>query len=303
MTSLGRVKPYVFAGTDPDPNAVVLSAPGFPPPQDAPQPSDMYVNISDPDNSIFWIYGFLHNAPAPSWTLAGSGATSIGPQGPQGEPGPKGDKGDTGSTGAPGATGPQGTPGLNGATGSQGPQGEPGAQGPQGADGPPGEKWSSGAGLPSSGVGAVGDWYLDVETGGIYEKTDPTTWVWRDNITGPQGPAGTGVTINGTVPDSSSLPTNLGPDDAGSGYIAEDDGHLWVWDGTQWTDAGQIQGPPGADGATGTPGAPGATGPQGARGSLWFTGTTVPSPEPSGARAGDLYLNVVTGDVYTLAGV
>jgi len=299
MTSLGRVKPYVFAGTDPDPNTVVLSAPGFPPPQDQPQPSDMYINISNPNNSILWIFGFLHNAPTPSWTLAGSGATSIGDEGPPGPAGPQGDKGDTGATGAPGAQGPAGPTGEEGPTG---PKGEPGADGPQGTSGTPGEKWFSGTGPPSSGTGDVHDWYLDDNGGDVYEKTGPTTWVRRDNLTGPPGPPGTGVKIEGTVPDAGSLPP-LGPGDAGIGYIAEDTGHLWVWDGSQWTDAGLIQGPPGADGAPGMPGVPGAPGPQGERGSMWFTGNAEPTPEPPEARAGDMFLDVVTGNVYELDGV
>jgi hypothetical protein len=141
------------------------------------------------------------------------------------------------------------------------------------------------------------------------------------------------------VPDSGSLPPDLGPDDAGKGWITADDGHLWVWDGDSWTDAGLIQGPPGvqgpvgptgpkgdtgaagatgpagADGATGptgaegpagvdgTDGADGATGAQGPRGTGWFSGAGAPAPEPPGAIAGDMYLDTVTGDVYTLAGV
>jgi len=58
---------------------------------------------------------------------------------------------------------------------------------------------------------------------------------------------------------------------AGDGYIVEFDGHLYVWNGSQWVDAGQIVGPIGSTGATGSVGATGsgstgATGPAGATG-------------------------------------
>src|SRR5690606_23266778 len=48
----------------------------------------------------------------------------------------------------------------------------------------------------------------------------------------------------------------------GDGYITEDTGHLWVWSGSAWVDAGEIrgpEGPPGDDGLPGTPGAPGVS--------------------------------------------
>jgi len=134
------------------------------------------------------------------------------------------------------------------------------------------------------------------------------------------------------VPDSGSLPGDLGPDDAGDGYITSDTGHLWVWDGDSWTDAGNITGPAGptgpqgpkgdtgatgpagADGATGAqgpkgdtgtqgvPGTPGSTGPTGPRGTGWYSGTANPVEPIAGSIAGDHYLNTTTGDVFVLAG-
>lgn len=71
---------------------------------------------------------------------------------------------------------------------------------------------------------------------------------------GPPGADGTSVQIAGRVPNAAALPTNLGPSDAGKGWITEDDGHLHVWSGTAFTDVGRIQGPPGEDGTPGTPG-------------------------------------------------
>ena len=130
-----------------------------------------------------------------------------------------------------------------GATGSTGPQGDPGATGPQGA----------------SGIsGASG-------------------YVGSDGATGPQGPqgatgvagaSGASITIIGSVLDPSYLDPSYGGN-IGDGFITEDSGHLWVWNGTDWTDVGAITGPTGATGkagATGFRGASGATGTQGASG-------------------------------------
>lgn len=142
-------------------------------------------------------------------------------------------------TAAIGATGPQGASGPAGATGPQGVQGQVGATGPQGVQGPAGATGPQGA-------------------------------------SGPAGADGRSVTITGSVPSQSSLPTGLGADDAGEGYITEDDGHLHVWSGSSWTDVGEIRGPQGPAGATGPqgdPGVQGATGPQGASGPAGATGS------------------------------
>jgi hypothetical protein len=54
----------------------------------------------------------------------------------------------------------------------------------------PMEEWSSGTGVPAGSLGNVGDWYLQTDTGDVYEKTDVTTWTLRANIAGPTGPEG-----------------------------------------------------------------------------------------------------------------
>jgi hypothetical protein len=56
-------------------------------------------------------------------------------------------------------------------------------------------------------------------------------------------------------------------------------------------DGGSIQGPPGAAGA------PGAPGPRGTR---WFTGSGAPPTSIPDSLAGDLYLDLISGDVYEL---
>lgn len=164
---------------------------------------------------------------------------------------------------------------------------------------------------------------------------------FEDVGTGEQGPKGdkgdpgTGVVIKGSVPDSGSLPpTGNTP---GDGYITEDDGHLWVWDGTAWVDAGLIQGPPGPigpmgpqgpegpastvpgpagptgatgpqgpigntgpTGSTGSQGPAGSTGPAGTPGERWYAFNAPPGNggEPLDSVVGDWYLNTLNGDVY-----
>ena len=78
--------------------------------------------------------------------------------------------------------------------------------------------------------------------------------------TGPQGDAGAGLNILGTLATEGDLPLT---GNAGEAYLIA--GDLWVWSGSAWVNAGQIQGPqgpagaPGADGADGVDGTPGAS--------------------------------------------
>ena len=72
---------------------------------------------------------------------------------------------------------------------------------------------------------------------------------------GERGTDGTGVTIMGVKDSPGQLPTLAQPGDA---YMI--DGHLWVWSGEGWVNAGNIQGP---QGTTGEQGAQGIQGPQG----------------------------------------
>lgn len=147
-----------------------------------------------------------------------------------------------GSQGATGPQGPAGTPGTPGATGAAGAAGQTGATGAQGTAGTAGTPGAAGA-------------------------------------TGPQGatgPAGTGVSILGSVANQGSLPPS--GNNLGDAYLIS--GHLWVWTGSEWEDAGNIQGPAGntgATGAAGTAGQPGATGAQGTAGTAGNTGATGPA--------------------------
>lgn len=196
-----------------------------------------------------------------------------GATGATGPAGPQGPKGDNGVNGANGVNGTNGASGVDGATGPQGPKGDTGPQGPAGPTGPQGIQGPQ---------GLKGDTGLQGPQGLKGDKGD----------TGSQGPAGTdgadgkSVTIVDNVANEAALPTGLGPDDAGKGWITDTDGHLWVWGGTSFTDVGPVRGPTGPQGATGPAGVAGdqgpvgpqgPAGPQGATGPAGATGSTGPS--------------------------
>lgn len=148
--------------------------------------------------------------------------------------------------------------------------------------GPQGLQGFAGVGIQSAALNQLGELVLTY--------TDTTT-VNLGRIVGIDGKDGTSVTITGSVANAAALPTGLGTADKGKGYITQDDGHLHVWDGTQFIDVGNITGPPGPAGAEG---------PQGIRGTAWYTGSGAPGDIP-GSRAGDLYLDVDNGNVYVLS--
>lgn len=136
--------------------------------------------------------------------------------------------------------------------------------------------------------------------------------------TGPQGiqgPPGQGLQFKGTVPTYANLPTtgNI----QGDMWIANDTGTGWIWNGTTWVDAGQIQGPPGAQGEQGVQGeqgiqgipgvqgVPGDPGPQGNPGSsINFRGTVANQaalPATGNAQA-DLFVTSDTGHGWVWTG-
>jgi hypothetical protein len=82
---------------------------------------------------------------------------------------------------------------------------------------------------------------------------------------GPEGPAGqdgTGVNIIGSVPSAAHLdPFYSG--EVGDMFIAENTGAGHVWNGSEWIEVGQIQGPEGPQGEPGEQGEQGPTGPPG----------------------------------------
>lgn len=196
--------------------------------------------------------------------------------------------------GPEGPQGPQGVQGIQGATGATGSIGATGPQGATGATGAKGDTGSTGA------TGAQGP----------------------QGIQGVQGPAGTdgrSFNLRGSVATASLLPSS--GNQINDAFIAQDDGDLYIWNGTAWTSVGQIvgpagpQGPQGPQGETGATGAQGPAGPQGVQGPQGDTGPQGPAGpqnlvigtvEPvlsSGNTAlwldttgGNVTLNLVTGD-------
>ena len=72
-------------------------------------------------------------------------------------------------------------------------------------------------------------------------------------FSGSQGATGTSVRIVGSLADQSLLPDPYGGE-IGDGYLVEDTGHLWLWNGTTWNDIGQLTGEVGPSGFTGSQG-------------------------------------------------
>lgn len=127
-------------------------------------------------------------------------------------------------------------------------------------------------------------------------------WTVQGNLRGPEGPEGpqgpegpagqdgAGIEISGSVPSYASLPTNLGPEDAGNGYLTQDEGLLYIWDGTAFPPEGDgvefrgpqgpqgIQGPKGDQGDQGIQGPKGDTGNTGASATITVGSTTTSAP-------------------------
>lgn len=202
-------------------------------------------------------------APATLMQVSRVVAPVPGPPGVTGPAGPTGSQGPVGPLGPPGATGPAGP---TGSTGAQGPQGSTGATGTgvQGPAGPPGTTGQTGAQGPQGATGSVGTQGPRGDPG-VQGPAGPTG---LQGPTGATGAPGTGVNIKGSVPNQASLPAGLDATSTGVAYITVDTGHLWVWDGTKWVDAGVIVGPPGATGPAGPTGPQGSTGPTGSTGAI-----------------------------------
>jgi hypothetical protein len=102
--------------------------------------------------------------------------------------------------------------------------------------------------------------------------TGSTGFTGPTGPTGPPGVDGSGISILGTLANSSLLPDpGVNINDA---YLIS--GDLYIWDGTDWNNVGQIQGPTGPTGPTGVRGddstVPGPTGPSGPTGATGTAG-------------------------------
>jgi hypothetical protein len=228
--------------------------------------------------------------------LGSTGATgasgfpgATGATGPIGATGATGFIGSTGSTGFIGGTGATGAAGGTGATGFIGSTGATGFIGSTGSTGFIGGTGSTGfiGGTGSTGfIGGTGSTGFIGGTGstGFIGGTGSTGFIGG---TGATGPAGTSVTIVGSlaltpgteITQLNNVSNPWYPPQSGYGVIDSNTGNLWVYNGTTWNNVGQIRGPQGATGvggtgATGFVGTTGATGPIGATGATGLIGGT-----------------------------
>lgn len=185
----------------------------------------------------------------------------VGPMGPRGEQGIQGPRGEQGPQGAVGPQGSQGLAGLDGAPGATGPMGPQGPKGDKGENGLPGEPGAAG---PKGDTGPQGPQGLQ----GIQGETGKQGPAGPEGPQGPVGPRGadgkdgTGITVKASKAECVT---------EGDGYIADNTaerpgivGHLYIYVAEDnFTDVGQIQGPPGPQGEQGIQGPRGEQGPQG----------------------------------------
>jgi len=181
-----------------------------------------------------------------------NGATGgTGPQGPQGTIGPQGP---TGAHWYNGAGAPSSGLGanndyyLNDTNGDvyqklSGSWGSPVANivGPAGS-GVVGSIWYNGSGVPSSGTGINGDYYLNDTNGDVYHKVSGS---WGSPIANIVGPTGTGtpgsVWYNGSGVPSSGTGIN------GDYYLNDDNGDIYHKVSGSWgSPTGNIEGPTGS---------------------------------------------------------
>lgn len=204
----------------------------------------------------------------------------VGPQGPKGEKGEKGDKG------AAGPTGPQGPKGEKG---ERGDPGEKGVDGTVAFESLTPEQKESLRGVSITAVSIDTDGNLtitfsdgDSENVGnvIGPQGVPGPKGDKGDVgpVGPQGPQGekgeqgkdgTSLNILGTKESEADLPLSAEKNDA---YLIN--GEMWVFDGTNWNNAGKIQGPQGPQGPVGPQGSKGDPGPQGVKGDPGEKGDT-----------------------------
>lgn len=196
----------------------------------------------------------------------------VGPQGPKGEKGDKGEKG---------AEGPAGPQGPRGEKGDKGDPGEKGADGTVAFESLTPEQKESLRGISITAVSIDTDGNLTItfsdgdseNVGNIIGPQGPQGPQGEKGDVGPQGPQGpqgekgeqgndgTSLNILGTKESEADLPLSAEKNDA---YLIN--GEMWVFDGTNWNNAGKIQGPQGPQGPIGPQGPKGDPGPQGVKG-------------------------------------
>ena len=160
-------------------------------------------------------------------------AGEIGPVGPQGEKGEQGEQGIQGVQGIQGISGKDGKDGKDGKNGENGRDGIDGVDGLNGFSpevevstdtsteytlkitdsdnvietpnlkglaGDPGSVWLSGAGIPQTTSGNIGDWYFDTNTYETFEKTAVNIWTKRGLLGNSKAVSYSSVTLVQNVP-------------------------------------------------------------------------------------------------------
>lgn len=136
-----------------------------------------------------------------------------GPQGaagPQGPIGPTGAAGPAGAQGVAGVAGPAGAQGAAGPAGAQGPQGATGPQGAQGPAGVNGQTILNGTTNPGSGIGTVGDFYLNTATNTLFGPKTAGGWGTGVSLIGPAGATGLQGAQGATGPQGPQGPAGTG---------------------------------------------------------------------------------------------
>lgn len=90
-----------------------------------------------------------------------------------------------------------------------------------GVDGEDGSKIYNGSGVPSNGLGVVGDYYIDTDSGDLYEKTGASTWSFVMSIIGPTGATGGTGATGATGADGVAVLTNTYPNASTAGVAWE----------------------------------------------------------------------------------
>lgn len=129
---------------------------------------------------------------------------------------------------------------CDGPAGPMGPQGPQGPIGPAGVDG---TVMHSGQGAPAAGLGAAGDFYIDLTAGALYGPKHATDgWGTPVSLVGPEGmPGSDGSRIHaGATPPAASL------GNPGDFYLNTTTYDLYgPKTGAGWGDPINLQGPPG----------------------------------------------------------
>ncbi|MEO7215710.1 hypothetical protein [Mucilaginibacter sp.] len=251
----------------------------------------------------------------------------VGPEGPAGPDGATGAAGPVGAAGADGsiiysgttapalATGKAGDYFLNRSTGqlygpkvaagwgnpinligTNGTNGTNGANGTDGTDGENGSTTLSGSGAPSSGIGIIGDYYLDKTNYMLYGPKSNTGWdipILLRGANGAQGPAGAAGKDGSIIYSGFGAPVaNIGSN--GDYYLDRNTGQLYgPKTNTGWGTPIVLKGTDGTDGAVGSNGQDGTNGQNGTNGINGTNGSVTLSG--NGAPATNIGVN---GDYY-----